>query len=100
MTNLKDDVRVFVDVVESKVCEGIGVEGCVVLTQGCKDGDPVGSLWDSVECDGVQCDSVMVVGEVNSIRKCWRGREKGNMSNLHNHRYQLNLEHYCFLEHV
>ena len=87
MTNLKDDVRVFVDVVESKVCEGIGVEGCVVLTQGCKDGDPVGSLWDSVECDGVQCDgvqcdSVMVVGEVNSIKRCWRGRGKGNMSNL------------------
>lgn len=29
-----------------------------------------------------QCDSVMVVGEVNSIKRCWRGRGKGNMSNL------------------
>lgn len=75
MTNLKDNVRVFVDVVESKVCEGVGVEGCVVLTQGCKDGDPVGSLWDSVQCDSAWAVRLGdVVGEVNSIRRCWRGR--------------------------
>ena len=59
MTNLKNNVGVFIDVVESKVCEGVGVEGCVVLTQCCKDGDPVGSL-----CDSVQCGCVMVGGKV------------------------------------
>lgn len=88
MTNLKNDVGVFVDVVESKVCEGVGVEGRVVLTQCCKDGDPVGSL-----CDSVQCDCVMVGGKVTIIK----GLEGEGQNELLAHTYQ---ERYSLLVHV
>ena len=72
----------FIDVVESKVCEGVGVEGCVVLTQCCKDGDPVRSL-----CDSVQCGCVMVGGKVE-------GEEQIELL-AHTHQ-----KHYSFLVYI
>ena len=44
MANLEDDVGVLIDVVESKVCEGVGMGGDIVLPQSCKDGEPVRGL--------------------------------------------------------
>ena len=44
MADLEDNVRVFVDVVEGEVVEGVGDTRVIVLTQGGEDCAPVGRL--------------------------------------------------------